>query len=133
MENLNGKKDHWKAMDVEKGARKLDNYPSILSRWQNDEKCRISQLAHGWTEDYCRYLDYLTTIDISSSAPYHQRHRYENTISMKCNDTNPQPGPIESKKRLSSYHKSLGKSSCITRRSVKEPGRNHWTKIYKNS
>ena len=52
-------------MDVKKGARKHDNCPSILSRWQNDQKCRFSQLAHGWTEDYCRYLDYLTTIDVN--------------------------------------------------------------------
>ena len=28
-----------------------------------------SQQAHGWTEECCRYLDYMTTIDISYTAP----------------------------------------------------------------
>ena len=37
--------------------------------WQNDEMYRESQKVHGWTEDYCRYLDFLTT-DISYSASY---------------------------------------------------------------
>ena len=48
-------------------------------RWQQDEKYRNSQRARGLTEEYCRYLDYLATIDISYTAPWHQRHRYEST------------------------------------------------------
>ena len=88
------RKDHWKATDAKKGARKHNDHPSILSSWQNDEQYRISQLAIGWTETYCRYLDYLTTIDTSHHAPYHQRSRYESTITMKKNDPNPQSGPV---------------------------------------
>ena len=44
------------------------------------------QKVHGWTKDYSRYLDYLTTIDISYSATCHQRNQYENTISLPFND-----------------------------------------------
>ena len=78
--------DHWKATDAKK-ARKHNDHPSILSRWQNDEQYRTSQLAIGWTETYCRYLDYLTTIDIS-------HHALESTTTMKSNDPNPQSGPM---------------------------------------
>ena len=65
-------KEHWKAEDALRGARK-NNHDSIVLRCQKDEKYRESSRVHGWTEDYCRYLDYLTTIDISCSAPWHQR------------------------------------------------------------
>ena len=78
----------------QKGARKHKDHPSILSRWQNDEQYRTSRLAMGWTETSCRYLDYLTKIDISHHAPYHQRSHYESTITMKSNDPNPQSEPM---------------------------------------
>ena len=68
-------KRHWKAMDAKKGANKRDKDTTILIRWQQDEKYWISQSAHGWTEDYCLYLDYVTTIDISDFAPYHHSYR----------------------------------------------------------
>ena len=91
-------KRHWKAMDAKKGANKRDKDTTILIRWQQDEKYWISQLAHGWTEDYCLYLDCVTTIDISDFAPYHQRYRCENTITMRCNDTSRQAGPMKARK-----------------------------------
>ena len=73
--------DLWKSIDAKQGARKNNNHPSIVSRWHNDEQYRNTQLANGWTETYCRYLDCLTTIDISQNAPYHQRSRFENTVT----------------------------------------------------
>ena len=54
------------AKDAQRGARR-NGHVSIVLRWQNDEKCRVSQKVHGLTEEFCRYLDYLTTIDISCS------------------------------------------------------------------
>ena len=59
-------REHWKAMDARRGARKND-HKSIVLRWQNDDKYRESKKRHGWTEELCRYLDLLTTIDISRS------------------------------------------------------------------
>ena len=78
-------KDHWKARGARRGARK-NNHDSIVLRWQNDEKYQESWKVHGWAEDYCRYLDNLTTVGISYSAPWHQRNGYENTILVVSND-----------------------------------------------
>ena len=64
-------RDHWKAMDARRAWK--HNKDSIVIKWQEDHK-------------YRRYLDYLTTIDISHTAPWYQRHRYESTITLVCND-----------------------------------------------
>ena len=69
---------------TEKQERTTDD--STVLRWQNDKKYRESQKVHGWTEDCCRYLNYLTTIDMSYSAAGQQRNRYENTILLVSND-----------------------------------------------
>ena len=37
-------------------------------------------------------LDYLTTIVISYIATWHQRHRYESTITLVCNEEDRQAG-----------------------------------------
>ena len=113
MDRSRGKKcaeSQWQK-DAKKGANKHDNHPSILSRWQNDEMYRTSKLAHWCTENYCRYLDYQTTIDISDYAPNHERHRHENTITMKCNDSNPQSGSMRIRIDYQASTKSLGKPS----------------------
>ena len=74
-------RDNWKEMNTRRGARRK-GHDSIVINWQEDEKFRHSQQAHGWTGEFCRYLDHLTTIDISYTAPWHQRHWYENTIML---------------------------------------------------
>ena len=83
-------KDHWKA----RGARR-EGHDSIVIRWQEDEKYRNSQQAHGWTEEICRYLDHLT--NMSYTAPWHQRHRCESTITLACNDEDRQAGPMRAR------------------------------------
>ena len=81
-------------MDARRGAWKC-GMGTIVIRWQEDEKYRNSQQPHGWTEEYGRYLDYLATIDISYSAPSHQRHRYESTLNLVCHDEDRQAGPMK--------------------------------------
>ena len=66
----------------------------IKTVWQNDEIYRASQLVHGWTEEYAKYLDYISQIDISHEAPNKQRSRYENTLFMRGVDSNKQAGPL---------------------------------------
>ena len=83
-----GHKDHTKAADAKRGAKKPGDHPSILSRWQNDEIYRASQVAIGWTETYVKYLDYLTTVDIKHDAPHRQSFRCENMILMRSDDPN---------------------------------------------
>ena len=78
-------------MDARRGAWK-HNLHSIVIRWQEDEKHRNSKQAHGWTEEYCRYLDFLTTFDISYTVPWHQRHQHESAITLVCNDDDRQAG-----------------------------------------
>ena len=53
---------------------------------------------HGWTEDLCRFLDYFTTVDISYSAIWHQRNRYENNILLVSNDDDRHAGPMRARK-----------------------------------
>ena len=65
-------------MDARRGATKNSRkITSILDQWQNDEIYRASQLMHGWKEEYVKYPDYISQIDISHDAPYKQRNRYE--------------------------------------------------------
>ena len=82
--------DHHKSMDAKRGALKRGKYTSFMDRWQNDEVHRESQLAHGWTGEWVKYLDYISEIDISHNAPHRQRLRYENTVFMIDVDSNKQ-------------------------------------------
>ena len=77
--------DHWKARDATKGAQKR-KYRSILHRWQKEEAYQESESARGWTQEYCRYLDYLATVDISYVATWKERSKYENMLVLKLND-----------------------------------------------
>ena len=105
-------KDHSKRRPHKK-ARK-NNHDSIVLGWQNDEQYRESQKDHGWTEDYCRYLDYLTTIVISDSAPWHQRNRYENTILLVSNKDK-QAGPMRAREDFRSTTHNLTVHSALLR------------------
>ena len=49
-------------------SEKKGTYSSILDRFQNDEVLHASQLRHNWTKEWCEYLDYIRTIDISHKA-----------------------------------------------------------------
>ena len=82
------------ATDARRGATKRHEYTSILDRWQKDEVYRASQLAHGWTETWVKYLDYISNIDISVDAPHWQRQRYESTVYMRGADFDKQAGPL---------------------------------------
>ena len=99
-------KDDWKARDAHRGASK-NSHDSIMLRCQIDEKCRESQKVRGWTEDYYQYLDHLTTIDISYSATWHQRNRYENTIVLVGNDDDRQAGPMRAREDFRSTTHNL--------------------------
>ena len=85
--------DHAKAMHARKEATKNSRkFTSIFDRWLNDEICRASQLVHGWTEEYVKYFDYISKIDISYDALYNRRNRCENSLFMRGVDSNKQAG-----------------------------------------
>ena len=100
------KRDHWKAMNGRRRARKI-NHKSLVLRKQSDEKYRESQKRHGWTEEFCRYLDHLTTINISCTAPWHQRQQYENTVMLVSNDGERQAGPMRARKGFKSHYSQV--------------------------
>ena len=77
-----------------RGVLKRGKYTSFLDRWQNDEVYRASQLVHVWTDERVKYLDYISTIDVSHDAPYRQRLRCESTVYMIGVDSNKQAGPL---------------------------------------
>ena len=83
-----------------KGERKHndDKNLAILVRWNNDKRYRNSQLALGWTEDYCCKVDYFTAVDITHNAPPFRRLLIGSTLTMKCSDPNPQLGPMRNRK-----------------------------------
>ena len=83
-----------KSHGCKKRSTETHKYTSTVDRWQNDEVYRASQLVHGWTEEWVKYLDYISKIDISHDAPYRQRLRYESTIYMRGVDSNKQAGPL---------------------------------------
>ena len=74
-------------MDATRGVLKRGKRTSILDRWQNDAVYRESQLVHGWTDEWVKYLDYISKIDISHDAPYRQRQGYESTVYMRGADS----------------------------------------------
>ena len=98
-------KDHWKAKDALRAAVKTGKV-SILQRWQEDEVDRESQSVHGWAESFCRYLDAIYKIDISYTATYQQRLRYENTIALIRND-HYQAGPMQNRTDYRSTTRAL--------------------------
>ena len=57
--------DHWKARAAKRGATRK-KHDAIELRWKNDDKYRAFHTFHGWTKEYCLYLDYLTTFGISA-------------------------------------------------------------------
>ena len=56
---------------------KSNHFESILERVQKDDSYRESQMASGWTEEKCRYLDQLAKEDKFYTATT-KKQRYEN-------------------------------------------------------
>ena len=86
--------DHAKAMDTRRGATKNSHKITYILDWQNDEIYRASQLVHGWTEEYVKYFDYISQIDISYEAPYKQKIIYGSALFMRGVHSNKQAGPL---------------------------------------
>ena len=57
-------------------------------QWHTDKRYQESQLNHEWTEEYCRFLDYLATVDITFIATWSQRSRYHKMLVLKLHDGN---------------------------------------------
>ena len=54
--------------DAQEFMRKITQkgeYTSIRDRFQNDEVFHASQRQHNWTDEWCKYLSYVRTFDIT--------------------------------------------------------------------
>ena len=84
-------KHHHTAQDALLGASKgTREFTSIWDRWQNDETCRKSQLAHDWSDAWVRHSDHNAQIDISHKAPHERWERYKNPLYLRSVDENKQ-------------------------------------------
>ena len=70
-------------------------YTSTLDRFQNDEVFHASQLQHNWTKEWCEYLDYVRTIDITHNASPEQLERYAALYYFRYDPKQMEKGPIK--------------------------------------
>ena len=108
---------HGKVKDVMRHKVQDGVFTSILDRFQNDFSYIESQLVHGWNETWCKYLDYIRTIDISNNASRAHRERYGKMWRFKSSSTNCQLGPMrirsdnkEATERITSFAIREGQS-----------------------
>ena len=109
MENNSGKKTigkPWTPKEVQRST-------TIPPFWNDGKVMRNTEILS------CRsigqkFID-LTTIDISHEAPYHQRNRYENTITMQSNDPNLQSGPMKNREMIQGSYESADVTTGRTR------------------
>ena len=108
--------DHSEANDSTRHAKK-EGYESTTLRFQGDELYRNSQLAIGWTEQHCQYLDSLMAIDFSHAAMRKGRQLYENNYTLGVNGPGPKLGPM---KRRADHPQSVNKLQ-VPRKQVEKP------------
>ena len=77
-------------------------YTSILDRIQNGEVFHASQLQYDWTKEWCEYLDYVRTIDITHNASPEQVERYAALYHFRYDPKQMEKGPFKKSSRLSS-------------------------------
>ena len=94
MEKPNGRRDHWKAKDALRAAIKKGK-KSILQRWQRTRFTANHKLNTSGQKAIVSKID-ISKIDISYTATYQQRLRYENTIALISNDPY-QAGPLKNR------------------------------------
>ena len=97
--------DHWKAKDATI-AVKQRNFKSIEHRWLTDPQYQKSQSSHGWTLEYCTYLDYLKTVHLDHVANWDKRDRYQNMHVLRYKDGK-NPGKMSIRDHLKLVARSL--------------------------
>ena len=66
-------------------VRGRENIVSFCIDGRKRKAYRDSQSVRRWTEECCRYLDHLATIDVSFDATWRERSRYENMLVLELN------------------------------------------------
>ena len=112
--------DHFKANESLRHA-KQEQYSSILLRFQEDELYLKAQIAIGWTEEHCKYLDSLLLEDKSYTATRRERVRYESNWTLGSNGQGPMPGPV---KKREDYPQAVTRVQ-VMRQQAEKPGYPH--------
>ena len=85
--------DHHKAMDARRVAWKNNKHTSISSRWKKMNNTE----SHSWISGGLRHTECIWTTSrrsTSPTTPYHQRNRYDTTITVGSSSPNHQSGPM---------------------------------------
>ena len=90
-------KHHFLARELMRKIGKRGIYSSIHDRFPNDEVFHASQLQHNWTKEWCEFLDYNRTIDISHKASPEQLERYATLYHFRYNPKQMERGPMKSR------------------------------------
>ena len=90
---------HWKARDA-----------TTAKRWKDDLSHRETQRKHGWTLEYCIFLDYLKTVKIDYKATWDERNRHKNQFVLRCKDEK-NPGKMSIQDDFKQAAKSLATAS----------------------
>ena len=99
-------KHHFLAKEFMRKIGKKGIYSSILDRFQNDEVFHACQLQHNWTKQWCEYLDYIKTIDISHKASPEPLERYATLYHFRYDPKQMEREPIKKPSRLPSNYTS---------------------------
>ena len=62
-----------KAVEAAQNCRKRE-YESIAKRWRDDPSYRDTQQKHGWSLEYCMFLDNFKKIPITYKATRRERN-----------------------------------------------------------
>ena len=111
-------------------------YSSILDRFQNDEVFHARQLHNNWTKEWCEYLDYIRTIDISHKVSPEQLERYATLYHFRYDPKQMERGSIKSRpdyhqttRAFLSMNKEAGQIQESQRRHInRDPEKLDWLK-----
>ena len=90
-------KHHFLAKEFMRKIGKKGIYSSMHNRFRNDEVLHASQLQHNWTKEWCEYLDYIKTVDVSHKASPEQLERYATLYHFRYDPKQMERGPIKSR------------------------------------
>ena len=82
--------DHWKAVDAAKNCNQRGGFRVLQEDGQTKLPYRYTQQYHGWSLEYCMFLDNLKTIQITYNATRGEPLRYRGHFILLWKDpTNP--------------------------------------------
>ena len=111
-------KHHFEAKESMRKITQKGKYTSILDRFQNEEVFHASQRQHNWTEEWCKYLDCVRTIDITHRSSPEHRERYAALYHFRYHPKSMERGPMKSRP---DYHETTRALVSMNREAGQNP------------